>query len=341
MPVGFAHGFCVLSEVADVTYKCSTYYDAAVERGFHYADPDVAIAWPDDIELPSPRAIAARRGWPSWPPSCPSDVMAVDSSQPGRELRERIDAVPFWFHSIELGGGLVTPGHKPPAVLQAELDALELPDLRGKSVLDIGGWDGFFAFEAERRGASRVAVVDHYMWSMDVPGQQDYWRRCREDGVTPRPYHETEFWHPDTLPGKRGFDLAREALGSRVESLVADFMTCDLAALGRWDVVLYLGVALPHGGAAERAAPPGGDHRRAGGRRDRGDRRRRPRGRSAVALLPRRRAQRRRLQLVGAERPRAARRAGGGGLQRVARDRGAAGGADRGRWPAGGRSTTG
>jgi len=51
IPVGFAHGFCVLSEVADVTYKCSTYYDGAVERGFRYDDPAVAIAWPADIEL--------------------------------------------------------------------------------------------------------------------------------------------------------------------------------------------------------------------------------------------------------------------------------------------------
>jgi len=51
IPIGFAHGFCVLSEVADVTYKCSTYYDAAVERGFRYDDPDVAIDWPGDIEL--------------------------------------------------------------------------------------------------------------------------------------------------------------------------------------------------------------------------------------------------------------------------------------------------
>jgi len=51
IPVGFAHGFCVLSEIADVTYKCSTYYDGAVERGFHHADPDVAIAWPQDVEL--------------------------------------------------------------------------------------------------------------------------------------------------------------------------------------------------------------------------------------------------------------------------------------------------
>jgi dTDP-4-dehydrorhamnose 3,5-epimerase len=51
VPIGFAHGFCVLSDVADVTYKCSTYYDGAVERGFAYDDPDVAIGWPDDMAL--------------------------------------------------------------------------------------------------------------------------------------------------------------------------------------------------------------------------------------------------------------------------------------------------
>ena len=51
IPVGFAHGFCVLSETADVTYKCSTYYSADVERGFRYDDEEVAIAWPQDIAL--------------------------------------------------------------------------------------------------------------------------------------------------------------------------------------------------------------------------------------------------------------------------------------------------
>jgi dTDP-4-dehydrorhamnose 3,5-epimerase len=51
IPVGFAHGFCVLSDVADVAYKCSTYYDGAVERGFRYDDPEVGIAWPQDLEL--------------------------------------------------------------------------------------------------------------------------------------------------------------------------------------------------------------------------------------------------------------------------------------------------
>ena len=47
MPVGFAHGFCVLSEVADVLYKCSTYYDPELERGIAYDDPDIGIEWPD------------------------------------------------------------------------------------------------------------------------------------------------------------------------------------------------------------------------------------------------------------------------------------------------------
>jgi len=51
VPVGFAHGFCVLSEVADVGYKCTAYYDAALERGFAYDDPDVGIDWPRDAEL--------------------------------------------------------------------------------------------------------------------------------------------------------------------------------------------------------------------------------------------------------------------------------------------------
>ncbi len=51
IPIGFAHGFCVLSEIADVTYKCSTYYDPAVERGFRYDDPEVGIAWPQDLAL--------------------------------------------------------------------------------------------------------------------------------------------------------------------------------------------------------------------------------------------------------------------------------------------------
>ena len=50
VPIGFGHGFCVTSEVADVVYKCSSYYDAEFERGIAYDDPDLGIDWPD-IEL--------------------------------------------------------------------------------------------------------------------------------------------------------------------------------------------------------------------------------------------------------------------------------------------------
>jgi tRNA (mo5U34)-methyltransferase len=156
--------------------------------------------------------------------------------------RRRVDRVGFWWHSIDLGGGVVTPGVKTPQQLAHELEAVDLPDLRGKTVLDIGGWDGFFAFAAERGGAARVAVLDHYMWSLDIPAQQRYWAECREQGIAPKPYHETDLWHPDELPGKAGFDTAREVLDSRVEEIVADFATCDLDAVGTWDVTLFLGV---------------------------------------------------------------------------------------------------
>jgi dTDP-4-dehydrorhamnose 3,5-epimerase len=55
-PIGFAHGFCVLSDVADVMYKQAPYYDPDNERGIAYDDPDVGIAWPRDLELiPSAR----------------------------------------------------------------------------------------------------------------------------------------------------------------------------------------------------------------------------------------------------------------------------------------------
>jgi dTDP-4-dehydrorhamnose 3,5-epimerase len=51
VPGGFAHGFCVTSEVADVTYKVSTYYDPEIERAIAYDDPDVGIEWPAGLEL--------------------------------------------------------------------------------------------------------------------------------------------------------------------------------------------------------------------------------------------------------------------------------------------------
>ena len=170
------------------------------------------------------------------------DVDDVDD--PARaELAAAVAGVADWFHSLDLGHGVVTPGTKSPDLLATELASLRLPDLRGRTVLDVGAWDGFYSFEAERRGAARVVALDHYAWSLDLAAMHAYWERCRVEGVPPAPYDSVpEVWRPDELPGRRGFDLARSVLGSSVEPLVADFMASDPGEIGRHDVSLFLGV---------------------------------------------------------------------------------------------------
>lgn len=149
------------------------------------------------------------------------------------DLQAQVAAVPFWFHSLDLGHGVVTPGHKSLRLLQKEVEDLHLPDLHGRTVLDIGAWDGCFSFQAERLGAARVVALDHYMWSIDMSQTRPASQLAE---------HFPHMWRPDTLPGKRGFDLAHKVFVSRVEPLVADFMEVDPATLGQFDVVLYLGV---------------------------------------------------------------------------------------------------
>ena len=158
-----------------------------------------------------------------------------------RELEQIAASVPFWFHSISLGSEVVTPGWRSAADLAREVEELALPDLAGKTVLDINTWDGFFAFEAERRGAQRVVALDRYMWSMDLAEHQRYCRECAQRGLVPSAYHSMPYYQPDRLPGKGGFDAAHWALGSRVEVTVEDFMETDLESLGMFDVVFFLG----------------------------------------------------------------------------------------------------
>jgi dTDP-4-dehydrorhamnose 3,5-epimerase len=57
VPVGFAHGFCVVSEVADVIYKQTAYYDPSAERGIAWDDPDVGVRWP----LPGDQLVVSER----------------------------------------------------------------------------------------------------------------------------------------------------------------------------------------------------------------------------------------------------------------------------------------
>jgi tRNA (mo5U34)-methyltransferase len=127
-----------------------------------------------------------------------------------------------WWHSIDLGGGNWTPGMKTPQVIQAEAEAVFQKGVAGKTVLDVGAWDGFFSFEAERRGASRVLATDHIAWSG---------------------------WGWGT---KEGFDYAHQMRGSCVESLDIDVPEICPAMVGLFDVVLFLGVLYhlkdPYGG---------------------------------------------------------------------------------------------
>jgi len=156
------------------------------------------------------------------------------------DLKAAVAAVPHWHHSIDLGGGLVTQGVKSLDVLRNEWQAMCIPNLAGRSVLDIGAWDGWFSFEAERHGAARVVSLDHFVWSLDFSATNAYFKEKRDAYL--ENVERAPCWHPDTLPGKRGYDLAHRALNSRAEVVVADYIKVDPNTIGKFDVVLYLGV---------------------------------------------------------------------------------------------------
>jgi tRNA (mo5U34)-methyltransferase len=159
-----------------------------------------------------------------------------------RRAAEIIKACPQWYHSIELAPGVITPGVAPLDVWNGTLRKLHLPDLRGKSVLDIGAYDGFFSFAAERLGAARVVALDEYVWATDMVAYMNDWRKARASGTAVPAPRNSQHWRPAELPGKRPFDAAREILRSGVESVVGNFMTLDATKLGKFDVVLFLGI---------------------------------------------------------------------------------------------------
>jgi tRNA (mo5U34)-methyltransferase len=164
-------------------------------------------------------------------------------AEPVDELRARVADVGFWWHSIDLGDGVVTSGVKSSAWLESELARLELGDLSGKSVLDIGAYDGYYSFAAERMGAKRVVALDHWVWSVDLPAWMKYREKRIAAGLPVEPAETLpDLWRPNELPGRRAFDLAHEALGSSVEVVVGDLLDYDLSKLGTFDIVLYLGV---------------------------------------------------------------------------------------------------
>jgi tRNA (mo5U34)-methyltransferase len=152
------------------------------------------------------------------------------------ERQAQADAL-LWFHSIDLGDGVVTKG-----LGEQWMGPDVFPDFTGRSVLDIGAWDGYYSFLAEQNGASRVVSLDHYSWGVDFGLRNAYWAECAQTGAMPDHSRDvTDFWNPD-LPGRRGYEFARDALHSKAEAVVGDYAAMDLAPLGMFDVVLYLGV---------------------------------------------------------------------------------------------------
>jgi tRNA (mo5U34)-methyltransferase len=136
---------------------------------------------------------------------------------------EAVASNPLWYHTIEVAPGLLTPGWFD---LRPILDRMPWPDVRGKRCLDIGTYDGFLAFELERRGASEVLatdIADHELW--------DWPPHMRERGVD----------HLRALAGPRkglGFEIARRLLGSSVQ--LAELSAYDLSPerIGEFDVVV-------------------------------------------------------------------------------------------------------
>jgi tRNA (mo5U34)-methyltransferase len=132
----------------------------------------------------------------------------IAAGDPGFEARiqrlaDRVHSR-FRYHSIELPDGSVLPGLQPIEHLRWRLDLFGLPqDLRGKRVLDVGAWDGWFSFECERRGAEVVAV----------------------DCIPLDTFHE-----------------AKELIGSKVEYLTLDVNELSARKLGTFDIVLFFGV---------------------------------------------------------------------------------------------------
>jgi tRNA (mo5U34)-methyltransferase len=139
------------------------------------------------------------------------------SADDTREMAERqafinkVNSLP-WFHEIDLGDGILSPGRGKIAALRAQAKAMfENIALTGKTVLDIGCIDGFYSFEAHKRGAKRVLATDHFVWAIDPPRRQ-------------------------------AFEIARARVAPAVEDMDIDVFDLTPETVGTFDVVLFSGV---------------------------------------------------------------------------------------------------
>jgi tRNA (mo5U34)-methyltransferase len=132
-------------------------------------------------------------------------------------LKDKIDSM-WWYHRIDIGNGITTPGWMPHMP-----EAYRLPDLSGKRVLDVGAWDGYWSFEALKMGASQVVAIEN--WSD--------WPQLANILKIDKPFKE---W--------QNFDLCREALGYSEEQCQRHTMSLyDVKpdTFGMFDVIFLFG----------------------------------------------------------------------------------------------------
>lgn len=134
--------------------------------------------------------------------------------------------VGYWYHTLELAPGVVTPGHFD---LRGVLDRLPWPDVAGRRCLDVATFDGCYAFELERRGAAEVVAID-----LDDAIQLDWLPREVPAGFA-----------AGQEPIGEGFRLAHEVRGSAVQRISCNVYDLDPAELGTFDVVVC-GALLQH-----------------------------------------------------------------------------------------------
>ena len=145
-------------------------------------------------------------------------------SLPG-DAQARLNAHEFWYHTIDLAPGVTTPGWFD---LRHSLDLVPFPDVRGKRCLDIGTFDGFYAFEMERRGAAEVVAVDvedHEEWDWPADARKGGPLAQRDPGMS-------------GPPKGAGFRLVADLIDSKVDWRVCNIYDLDPAELGTFDVVV-------------------------------------------------------------------------------------------------------
>lgn len=151
----------------------------------------------------------------------------MNPSGDAAHLRGEIEAI-GWYHTLELMPGVVTPGWFD---LREVAPRIPWPALAGRRCLDVGTFDGFWAFEMERQGASEVVAID-----LIDPTRWD-WPNMPADEVVAAVAKRKG--------SGRGFEIAREALGSSVERIEMSVYDLDPAQVGIFDVV-YVGSLLLH-----------------------------------------------------------------------------------------------